>query len=248
MDSEYTNRIAVVTGGTRGIGGGVSRKLLAGGATVYALFGGNASAAEAFRESLSDEERGRCVLCQVDVSDSHAVEEFFKDFDKSNDHLDYLVNCAGVRMDGVVAMLPDESWRRVLEVNLDGAFYVAKQSVLRMLGKRFGRIVFVTSPMGRLGWSGQANYSASKAGLVGVCRSLAKEVARRGITCNCVSPGFIDTDFIGNLTDEQKREYTALVPCRRFGRVDEVADAVRYLLSDNAGYVTGSVLEISGGL
>ena len=145
-------------------------------------------------------------------------------------------------------MLPEESWRRVLAVNLDGAFLMAKQAILRMLPRRQGRLVFITSPMGRLGWSGQSNYSASKAGLVGMCRSLAKEVARRGITCNCVSPGFIDTDFIGNLSEEQKREYTQLVPCRRFGRPEEVAGGVFYLLGPQAGYVTGTVLEISGGL
>ena len=248
MDNEYQNRIAVVTGGTRGIGGAVSRALLARGCTVYALFGGNTANAEAFRDSLPEEERERCILKAVDVSDCQAVEAFFDDFDKANDSLDYMVNCAGIRQDGVVAMLSEASWRRVLEVNLDGAFHMAKQSVLRMLKKRFGRIVFVTSPMGRLGWNGQANYAASKAGLVGMCRSLAKEVARRGITCNCVSPGFIDTDFIGNLTDEQKREYVALVPCRRFGTVEEVAEAVRYLIGDASGYVTGTVLEISGGL
>lgn len=245
---DLSNQVAVVTGGTRGIGGAVTRALLACGATVVATYGGNATAAEAFLQSLPEDQRGRCTTRAFDVSDCQAVEEFFQEFDSKYEQLDILVNCAGIRQDGVVAMLPEESWRRVLSVNLDGAFHVAKQAVLRMLRKRSGRVVFITSPMGRLGWNGQANYAASKAGLVGMCRSLAKEVARRGITVNCVSPGFIDTEFIGELSDEQKKEYASLVPCRRFGRPEEVADGVLYLLGPMAGYVTGSVLEISGGL
>ncbi len=245
---DLSNQIAIVTGGTRGIGGAVTRALLACGATVVATYGGNAAAAEAFLASLPDEERQRCTTRAFDVADNQAVEAFFQEFDAKYEQLDILVNCAGIRQDGVVAMLPEESWRRVLSVNLDGAFHVAKQAVLRMLRKRSGRVVFITSPMGRLGWNGQANYAASKAGLVGMCRSLAKEVARRGITVNCVSPGFIDTEFIGELSEEQKKEYASLVPCRRFGRVEEVADGVLYLLGPLAGYVTGSVLEISGGL
>ena len=247
-EQDFLNQVAIVTGGTRGIGAAIATALLSRGATVVATYAGNAAAAEAFRQSLPEELRPRCLTRAFDVADAKAVEAFFQECDALYDRLDILVNCAGVRKDGVLAMLPEESWNRVLSVNLDGAYHVAKQAVLRMLPHRSGRIVFVTSPMGRLGWSGQANYAASKAGLVGLCRSLAKEVARRGITCNCVSPGFIDTEFIGNLTEEQKKEYAQLVPCRRFGRPDEVADGVLYLLGRGAGYVTGSVLEISGGL
>lgn len=248
-EQDCMDKIAVVTGGTRGIGAAVVKELLAHGTTyVHALYAGNDAAAEAFRNSLPESGKARLATHRVDVADAAAVEAFFREFDKQHDRLDYLVSCAGVRRDGVVAMLPEESWRRVLDVNLDGAFHVAKQSLLRMLPQRSGRIVFVTSPMGRMGWTGQANYAASKAGLVGLCRSLAKETARRGVTCNCVSPGFIDTEFIGNLTDEQKKEYTQLVPCRRFGRPEEVANGILYLLGPQAGYVTGTVLEISGGL
>lgn len=247
-DFPFSSRIAVVTGGTRGIGAAVTRMLLENGATVVATYGGNVAAAEEFLKSLPEGQAARCETRSFDVADAKQVEGFFADFDEGHDRLDFLVNCAGIRQDGVAAMLPEESWRRVLAVNLDGAFLMAKQAILRMLPRRQGRLVFITSPMGRLGWSGQSNYSASKAGLVGMCRSLAKEVARRGITCNCVSPGFIDTDFIGNLSEEQKREYTQLVPCRRFGRPEEVAGGVFYLLGPQAGYVTGTVLEISGGL
>ncbi len=244
----FRDRVAIVTGGTRGIGAAVSRALLAEGARVLAVYGGNVAAAEAFRSALPEEQRGRCKIAACDVSDAAAVEALFQEFDQEHSALDILVNCAGVRMDGVTAMLPEESWHRVLSVNLDGAFHLAKQAILRMLPQRWGRVVFLTSPMGKLGWQGQANYAASKAGLVGLCRSLAKETAARGITCNCVSPGFIDTDFIGNLSEEQKKEYTRMVPCRRFGRPEEVACGVLYLLGPQAGYVTGTVLEIAGGL
>jgi 3-oxoacyl-[acyl-carrier protein] reductase len=244
----FRDRVAIVTGGTRGIGAAVSRALLAEGARVLAVYGGNAAAAEVFRAALPEEQRGRCKTAACDVSDAAAVEALFQEFDREHSALDILVNCAGVRMDGVTAMLPEESWHRVLSVNLDGAFHLAKQAILRMLPQRWGRVVFLTSPMGKLGWQGQANYAASKAGLVGLCRSLAKETAARGITCNCVSPGFIDTDFIGNLSEEQKKEYTRMVPCRRFGRPEEVACGVLYLLGPQAGYVTGTVLEIAGGL
>ncbi len=245
---DYSGMTAIVTGGTRGIGGACSRALLAAGATVVATYGGNSAGAQAFLESLPEEQRSRCEVVAFDVADSQACEKFFEDFDQRHPKLDILVSCAGVRQDNVLAMMPEESWKRVLDVNLGGAFNVAKQSVLRMLRERYGRVVFLTSPMGKMGWNGQANYAASKAGLVGLSKSLAKEVARRGITVNCVSPGFIDTEFIGNLDPEQKKSYTAMVPVRRFGRPEEVADAVLYVCSREAGYVTGSVLEITGGL
>ena len=245
---DFSGQYALVTGGTRGIGAAVSRALLDTGATVVATYAGNAAAAQQFAQSLPEEQRPRFSAEAFDVAEMSACEKFFAQYDAKYPQLDIAVSCAGIRQDGVVAMLPEESWKRVLDVNLGGAFNIAKCAVLRMLRQRYGRIVLLTSPMGRLGWSGQANYAASKAGLVGMARSLAKEVARRGITVNCVSPGFIDTDFIGNLTDEQKKEYTALVPLRRFGHPEEVADAVLYLTSRNAAYVTGSVLEISGGL
>ncbi|MBR6471390.1 MAG: 3-oxoacyl-ACP reductase FabG [Victivallales bacterium] len=245
---DFREQVALVTGGTRGIGAAVTKALLKAGATVVATYAGNATAAQKFVDTLPDDQRGRLETDAFDVADTAQVEEFFQRFDQQHDRLDVTVNCAGIRQDGVVAMLPKESWQRVLDVNLGGAFHVSKQSVLRMLARRYGRIVLLTSPMGRIGWLGQANYASSKAGLVGFCKSLAKEVARRGITVNCISPGFIDTDFIGNLPPEQKQEYVKLVPMRRFGTPEEVADATLYLASRSVSYITGTVLEISGGL
>ena len=163
-DFPFSSRIAVVTGGTRGIGAAVTRMLLENGATVVATHGGNVNAAEEFLKSLPEEQAARCETRSFDVADAKQVEGFFADFDEGHDRLDFLVNCAGIRQDGVAAMLPEESWRRVLAVNLDGAFLMAKQAILRMLPRRQGRLVFITSPMGRLGWSGQSNYSASRGG------------------------------------------------------------------------------------
>ncbi len=245
---DFQGQTALVTGGTRGIGAAITQALLDAGAQVVATYGGNDVAAKAFVAALPAEKRSRLETVAFDVASASQVEAFFKDFDQSHERLDVTVNCAGIRDDGVVAMLPEESWQRVLDVNLGGAFHVAKQSVLRMLTHRYGRIVLLTSPMGRIGWLGQANYASSKAGLVGFCKSLAKEVARRGITVNCLSPGFIHTDFIGNLLPEQRDLYTKLVPMRRFGTPQEVADAALFLAGRSAAYVTGSVLEISGGL
>ena len=245
---DFHEQTALVTGGTRGIGAAIVRSLLANGAQVIATYAGNATAAQKFVESLPAEHQARLETVAFDVSNVAQVEEFFQRFDQTHSQLDITVNCAGIRQDGVVAMLPEESWQRVLAVNLGGAFHVAKQSVLRMLSRRYGRIVFLTSPMGRIGWLGQANYASSKAGLVGFCKSLAKEVARRGITVNCISPGFIDTDFIGDLPPEQREMYTRMVPMRRFGTTQEVADATLFLANRSASYITGTVLEISGGL
>ena len=244
---DFSGQTAIVTGGTRGIGAAVSAALLRAGAKVIATYAGNHQAAEAFAASQDDAAQ-RLEMHSFDVSDYSQAEAFFEEFDRLYSRLDILVNCAGVREDSVLAMMPPAAWQRVLEVNLNGAYHMAKLSVLRMMQNRYGRIVFLTSPVGRIGFAGQANYAASKAGLVAMCRSLSKEVARRKITANCVSPGFIDTEFIGDLPPEQLKEYQNMVPLKRFGRPEEVAAAVLFLASEEAEYANGMVFEISGGL
>lgn len=244
---DFSGQTAIVTGGTRGIGAAVSAAFLQAGAQVLATYAGNQSAAEQFAQSqgkLADKLR----LHRFDVADYEQVNSFFESFDKQHEQLDIMVNCAGIRQDAVVAMMPPQAWRQVLQVNLDGAFNMAKLASLRMLQKRYGRIIFVTSPVGRLGFAGQANYAASKAGLLAMCKSMSKELARRKITVNCVSPGFIDTDFIADLSAEQLKAYKDMVPMRRFGQPAEVADAVLYLASAQAAYASGIELELSGGL
>ncbi len=244
---EFEGKKAVVTGATRGIGKAITEALLAQGATVIGLYGGNLQAAETFAAACAEYGK-RLRLCQIDVSNYQAVADFFVDFEAEFDTLDILVNNAGIRRDAVLAMMKEDDWRRVLDVNLTGGYNTAKFAVPLMMKQKYGRIVFITSPMGHLGFAGQSNYAASKAGQIGLMKSLSKEVAKRKITANCVSPGFISTDFIGELPEAQMKEYKKLVPAGRFGTPAEVAEAVLFLCSDRAAYINGAVLEITGGL
>ena len=237
----------MVTGATRGIGRAITEALLAQGATVVGLYGGNHEAAESLMEACGQCE-GRLRLRQLDVSDYQAVAAFFAELETAWDTLDILVNNAGIRRDAVLAMMKEEDWRRVLDVNLTGGYTMSKFAVPLMMKQKYGRIVFITSPMGHLGFAGQSNYAASKAGQIGLMKSLSKEVAKRKITVNCVSPGFIATDLIDDLPETQMKEYKKMVPANRFGTPVEVAEAVLFLLSGRAAYINGAVLEITGGL
>ncbi|PID72540.1 MAG: beta-ketoacyl-ACP reductase [Desulfobulbus propionicus] len=245
--ADFNGKKAVVTGATRGIGKAVSSALLAAGAEVIGMYGGNVQAAEQMQEELQ-QYQSQLSLHQVDVSSYEGVERFFTTVEEQYDTLDILVNNAGIRRDAVLAMMKEDDWRRVIDVNLTGGYIVSKCALPLMLKQKYGRIVFITSPMGYLGFPGQANYAASKAGQVGMMKSLAKEVAKRKITVNCVSPGFIATDFIDDLPEAQVKEYKKLVPQRRFGTPEEVADAVLFLAGDKAAYINGATLEITGGL
>jgi 3-oxoacyl-[acyl-carrier protein] reductase len=244
---EFEGRKAVVTGATRGIGRAITEALLTHGATVCGVYGGNRAAAEAMaNDNVHYGER--LQLTQLDVADYQTVAAFFAELEAAWDTLDILVNNAGIRRDAVLAMMKEEDWRRVIDVNLTGGFNMSKFALPLMLKQKYGRIVFLTSPMGHLGFAGQANYAASKAGQVGLMKSLSKEVGKRKITVNCVSPGFIATELIGDLAEEQVKAYKKMVPANRFGTPAEVAEAVLFLASDRAAYINGAVLEITGGL
>ncbi len=245
--TDFTDQIAIVTGATRGIGKAIAQTLLDRGATVFATYAGNEEAAQEFKDSNKNAGE-RLRLARFDVADHEEVKNFYAQVEEECDSIDILVSNAGIRRDGVMAMMKQEDWQRVLDVNLTGSFNMAKQAVMLMLKKRYGRIVFITSPMAHAGFAGQANYSASKAGQIGMCRSLSKETARRNITVNCVSPGFIDTELIEDLPEEMAAQYKKNVPMRRFGKPEEVADAVLFLCSSQASYITGSVLEVNGGI
>lgn len=245
--SAFEGKKAVVTGATRGIGRAITEALLAQGAMVCGLYGGNQQAAAIMAKDC--EQYGeRLQLVPLDVADDAAVADFFADLEARWDTLDILVNNAGIRRDAVVAMMPQEDWHRVLAVNLSGGFNMAKYALPMMLKQKYGRIVFITSPMGHLGFAGQANYAASKAGQIGLMKSLSKEVGKRKITVNAVSPGFIATELIGDLPEAQIKEYKKMVPANRFGTPAEVAEAVLFLVSDRATYINGAVLEVTGGL
>jgi 3-oxoacyl-[acyl-carrier protein] reductase len=240
---DFKDQHAIVTGGTRGIGAAISSAFLARGARVTATYVANDAAAEAFRASSPDPER--LDLAKFDVSDYGAVEEFFGALDAPPQ---IVVANAGIRRDAILGMMPRDDWRRVIEVNLDGTYHVLKFAVMAMSRQRYGRIISIVSPSAEIGFAGQANYAASKAGQVAIARALSKEVAKRNITVNCVSPGFIDTELLADIGDEKKKEFLDLVPLRRFGTGEDVAHAVLFLASKAAGYITGATLDVTGGI
>ena len=240
---DFTDQHVIVTGGTRGIGRALTEAFLSRGAQVTATFTADPEAAERTRAAASAPDRLR--LAQFDVSDHDAVKQFYESLPHP---VHVLVNNAGIRKDAIVGMMKVEDWKRVLEVNLDGTFYMSKYAVQAMSRPKYGRIVNVSSPSADLGLPGQANYAASKAGQIAFTKSLAREVAKRRITVNCVQPGFVDTELLSDLSEETKKAYEDSVPLGRFGTTAEIASAVLYLASKEASYVTGTVLRVAGGL
>lgn len=243
----FTGQTVVVSGATRGIGRAIAGKFLEAGARVIGIYAGNTGAAESCSAHFKDY-ADHLDLLQCDIAREAEVKALFMMVEEKYQSLDILVNNAGIRRDAVLALMHAEQWQEVIDINLTGTYHMAKQAVLLMMQNKYGRIINITSPVARLGFSGQANYAASKAGQVALTRTLAKEVARKKITVNCVSPGFIATDFINDLDKEQLATYKKMVPMRRFGTPEEVADAVLFLAGPRAAYITGTVLEISGGL
>jgi len=245
MRLDFSGRQVIVTGGTRGIGAAISAAFLEAGAAVTATYLGNEAAAEAFRAAHA----GRpLATVRCDVADQAAVESFYAEFDRTHAALDVLVNNAGIRRDGVVGMLAPSDWQAVIATHLTGTFLMSKGALLKMLQHRRGRIITITSPSGRIGFPGQANYAAAKAGQVGFTKALALEAARRNITVNCLCPGFVDTDLLADLPPELKEQFRKQVPLQRFARPEEVAAAALFLASDQAAYITGAVLDVTGGI
>lgn len=245
---DFSGQTAVVTGGTRSIGRAISEAFLKAGAKVIATYAGNDAAAEAFVRECGAGAQGRLFVEKFDVADIAAVEAFFGGFAARFGTLEILVNNSGIRRDSVLAMMNPADWQRVIDVNLTGVFNMCRFGVREMMSNRYGRIINITSPSGKMGIEGQSNYAASKAGMVALSRSLSKEVAKRKITVNCVSPGFIDTDLIADLPEELAKKYKADVPLQRFGQPEEVAYAVLALAAKEAAYITGATLEVTGGL
>ncbi|MGW8194489.1 MAG: SDR family oxidoreductase [Desulforhopalus sp.] len=245
--TDFSGKIALISGATRGIGKAIAENFLRAGARVIGLYAANRSAAEAFLAENSNSGTNLEVL-RCDITNEAEVHGLFAMLDEKYETLDILVNNAGIRDDAFLAMMRSEQWQQVLDTNLTGTFLMSKQAILMMMKNKFGRIINITSPVADLGFPGQANYAASKAGQVALTKTLAKEVAKKKITVNCVAPGFISTDFIGDLSKEQLAAYKKLVPMRRFGTPQEIADAVLFLAGNKASYITGTVLTVSGGL
>ena len=246
-DSELRGQIAVVTGGTRGIGRAVAERLAGSGADV-AVLATRPDAAETAAGDLAKAHGVRAFGVGVDVADETSVNAAFERVLETFGRIDVLVNNAGITRDGLVLRMKDEDWTRVLDVNLKGAFHCIRACARPMLKQRSGRIINVTSVIGLIGNAGQANYAAAKAGMIGMSKSLAAEVATRNITVNVVSPGFIKTAMTDKLTDEQRAKIMVRIPADRLGEAKDVAASVVFLASEEAGYITGQTLHVNGGM
>ncbi len=240
---DLTGKRALVTGATGGIGGAVARALHAQGATV-ALSGTREEALEAVRQDLGD----RAVSIPCNLMDGASVDALPKVAEETMGGLDILVANAGITRDNLFMRLKDEDWDQVIAVNLTATFRLMRASIRGMMKRRWGRIVSITSVVGVTGNPGQGNYAASKAGLIGMSKALAHEVASRSITVNCIAPGFIETAMTDALDDDQKSRIATAIPAGRLGTSEDVAAAVVYASSDEAAYMTGQTLHINGGM
>ncbi|EPR33023.1 3-oxoacyl-(acyl-carrier-protein) reductase [Alkalidesulfovibrio alkalitolerans DSM 16529] len=242
---ETTRRIAVVTGGSRGIGRACALSLARDGFTVVLTYVSKPElAAEVVREIENTGGAARAV--KLDAADREAAADFFKSL--KDEPLHVLVNNAGITKDGLLIRMKDEDFDRVLDVNLKGAFTTLREAAKLMSKRRGGRIINIASIVGQMGNPGQANYVAAKAGLIGLTKTAARELGSRAVTVNAVAPGFIETDMTKDLPEDIKQAMRASVPLGRFGSAEDVAAAVSYLASDAAGYVTGQVLAVNGGM
>jgi 3-oxoacyl-[acyl-carrier protein] reductase len=244
---DLSGKSAVVTGGSRGIGRAICLRLAEQGADVVFSYRGNETAAAATAAAIEELGR-RAIAFQGDVTDPLAAEGLVKTALEAFGKVDILVNNAGITRDDLIMRMDLDAWRSVLETNLFGAFYTTKAVTRPMLKARGGRIVNITSVSGQAGQTGQANYSAAKAGLIGLTKATARELASRGITANAVAPGFVLTELTQDLPDALKDEIIKRTPLARFGTPEEIATAVAFLASDDAAYITGQVLAVDGGL
>jgi 3-oxoacyl-[acyl-carrier protein] reductase len=240
---DLSGRTALVTGASGGIGAGIATALHRQGATVT-LSGTRREALDALAATLGE----RVHVVPADLSDRASVETLVPAAEAAMGSLDILVNNAGLTRDGLFLRMKDEDWDNVLAVNLTAGFLLARAALRGMMKRRHGRIIGITSVVGITGNAGQGNYAASKAGMIGMSKSLAAEVASRNITVNCIAPGFIETAMTAELNDKQKEGILASVPMGRLGRVNEIAAAAVYLASGEAAYVTGQTLHVNGGM
>jgi 3-oxoacyl-[acyl-carrier protein] reductase len=235
VTSVTPSRVVLVTGGSKGIGHGIAARLAKAGHRVAATY-------------RSGDVPADVLGVQCDVTDPAQVEAAFAQVESSLGAVEVLVANAGITRDTLLMRMSDEDWDRVIATNLSGAFRVARRAARPMIRGKFGRIVFVSSVVGMMGSAGQVNYAASKSGLVGMARSLARELGSRGITANVVAPGFIETDMTAELGEDLIKKYAEQIPLGRFGSVDDVAGTIEFLASDAASYITGAVIPVDGGL
>ncbi|MBU5334063.1 3-oxoacyl-[acyl-carrier-protein] reductase [Anaerocolumna aminovalerica] len=241
------NKVALVTGASRGIGRAIALTLAGYGAIVIINYCGSKEKAEEIVNQIK-ENGGTAIAYQADVADFEAVKTMFSDITKEYGRIDILVNNAGITKDNLILKMSEEEFDAVINTNLKGVFNCLKQASRIMLKQKEGRIINISSISGVVGNPGQANYCAAKAGVIGITKSLAKELGSRGITVNAVAPGYINTDMTAVLKDDLKEKVTELIPLKRLGEVEDIAETVAFLASDKASYITGQTIQVDGGL
>jgi len=246
MDKVLEGKVAVVTGGCRGIGKSIVMRFLNDGAKVYALDFKIPDEGEVF---IEDDELGKNVNCiQLDVTDELSVNNAFEKVISQAGRLDILVNNAGITRDTLIMRMTSQDWDAVLNTNLKGAFLCSKAVARQMMSQRAGRIINMGSVVGTMGNAGQANYSASKAGLIGLTKSLAKEFASRNVLVNLIAPGYVMTTMTDKLTEDQKNQFLQVIPLRRGAQPEDIANAVAFFAGNDSSYITGQVLHVDGGM
>ena len=245
MKFSLNNKIAIVTGASQGIGKIIAFELAKSGAHVVCI-SRNKKAIESIVDKITIN-GGQASAFACDISDSVTFSEIIRKIIKENSRIDILVNNAGITKDSLLMRMSIEQWDDVINTNLKGAFHCTKAVLRYMMKNKFGRIINITSIVGLTGNAGQANYAASKAGLIGMTKSIAKEVASRGITANCIAPGWIETSMTEKLSDEVKSEFLSHIPVGRIGSPDDISNAVIFLASNEAGYITGQTITVDGG-
>ena len=243
----FNERVALVTGGSRGIGRAICLRLAELGATVVVNYVSRPDAADE-TVAIIEKAGGKALTCRFNVADGKEIQAGVKEITAKLGQIDILVNNAGITRDGLIAMMKEDAWDQVVDTNLKGAYHCIKAVSRSMMKKRWGRIITITSVIGFAGNAGQANYAAAKAGLAGLTRSVARELASRGITANGVAPGYIDTDMTRGLPEAVTEKILSEIPLNSLGTPEDVAGAVAYLASEEARYVTGQFIHVNGGM